>query len=76
MRKIIELLRNFNELVMFQHTVFSLPFIFIAMIISSNGWFGWKLTLLAIVAGISARNFAMAFNRLVDIDHDSKMQEL
>ena len=42
------------------------------MIISSNGWFGWKLTLLAIVAGISARNFAMAFNRLVDIDHDSK----
>jgi 4-hydroxybenzoate polyprenyltransferase len=72
MRKIIELLRNFNELVMFQHTIFSLPFIFIAMIISANGWFGWKLTLLAIVAGISARNFAMAFNRLVDINHDSK----
>ncbi len=68
----LKLLKNFNELVMFQHSIFSLPFIFIAMIVSADGWFGWQLTVFAILASISARNFAMAFNRLIDIDHDSK----
>lgn len=55
---------------MFKHSVFSLPFIFIAMIVSAHGWFGWKLFVLGIVAAVSARNFAMGFNRYADIDID------
>lgn len=55
---------------MFKHTVFSLPFIFIAMIVAANGWFGFELFLLGVVAAISARNFAMGVNRYFDSDID------
>ncbi len=60
---------------MFKHSIFSLPFIFIAMMVSSkqiNGtsWFGWELLILGLVAALSARNFAMSFNRYADRDID------
>jgi len=69
-QNIKKLLQNLNELVMFKHSIFSLPFIFIAMIVSADGWFGWKLFFLGVLAAVSARNFAMGFNRYVDIDID------
>ncbi len=64
-------LNDFSELVMFKHSVFSLPFIFIAMIIAANGWFGWRLLILGILAAVSARNFAMGVNRYLDRDIDA-----
>ncbi|MDD2265571.1 menaquinone biosynthesis prenyltransferase MqnP [Sulfuricurvum sp.] len=70
MQRIAKRLRDFNELVMFQHTVFSLPFIFTAMIVAAGGWFGFKLLLLGALAAISARNAAMGFNRYVDRKFD------
>ncbi len=70
MQKILKILNDLNELVMFKHSIFSLPFIFIAMIVSADGWFGWKLFILGVLAAVSARNFAMGFNRYVDIDID------
>ncbi|MCL4419705.1 4-hydroxybenzoate polyprenyltransferase [Patescibacteria group bacterium] len=70
MQRLAKRLRDFNELVMFQHSVFSLPFIFIAMIVASDGWFGFKLLLLGGLAAISARNAAMGFNRYVDRSFD------
>ncbi len=72
LRNVLKILQNFNELVMFKHSIFSLPFIFIAMLISAHGWFGWKLFFLGIGAAVSARNFAMGFNRYVDIDIDAQ----
>lgn len=68
-------LANFSELVMFKHSVFSLPFIFIAMLVASyhdngSGWFGWKLLVLGTLAAVSARNFAMGVNRYLDRDID------
>jgi len=63
-------LRDFNELVMFQHSVFSLPFIFIAMIVAAEGWFGSYLLILGAMAAVSARNAAMGFNRFVDRKYD------
>ena len=68
--KILKVLKDFNELVMFKHTIFSLPFIFVAMVVSANGWFGWKLLGLGLLAAISARNFAMGVNRYLDKDID------
>ena len=68
--KIKKLFSDFSELVMFKHSVFSLPFIFIAMLVAANGWFGWKLFLLGTVAAVSARNFAMGVNRYLDRDID------
>ena len=68
-------LNDFSELVMLKHSVFSLPFIFIAMLVASShdsgsGWFGWKLFFLGILAAVSARNFAMGVNRYLDRDVD------
>ncbi len=68
-------LADFSELVMFKHSVFSLPFIFIAMLVASyndsgSGWFGWKLLILGTLAAVSARNFAMGVNRFLDRDVD------
>jgi len=73
--RIKEKLAHFSELVMFKHSVFSLPFIFIAMLVASSndsgsGWFGWKLFSLGILAAVSARNFAMGVNRYLDRDVD------
>ncbi|MDD2450543.1 MAG: 4-hydroxybenzoate polyprenyltransferase [Sulfurovum sp.] len=65
-----KLINDFSELVMFQHSVFSLPFIFIAMLVAADGWFGWKLLLLGTLAAVSARNYAMGVNRYLDRDID------
>ena len=70
-----KIINDFSELVMFKHSVFSLPFIFIAMVIASylqsgSGWFGWKLFFLGTLAAITARNFAMGVNRYLDRDVD------
>jgi 4-hydroxybenzoate polyprenyltransferase len=65
-------LKYFNELVVFQHSIFSLPFIFIAMIVSAKGWFGLGLLLLGILAALSARNFAMGLNRYADRAYDAE----
>lgn len=68
-------LKDISDLIVFKHSVFALPFIFVAMIVSSraqNGtiWFGFKLLILGLLAAVSARNFAMAFNRYADRDID------
>ena len=74
-KTLLQKLNDFSELVMFKHSVFSLPFIFIAMLVASyldtgSGWFGWKLLLLGTLAAITARNFAMGVNRYLDRDID------
>ena len=63
-------LQKLSELVMFKHSIFSLPFIFIAMVVASDGWFGWKLLFLGVIEAVSARNFAMGVNRYLDRDID------
>lgn len=70
MKRIVARLHDFNELVMFQHSIFSLPFIFIAMIVAAQGWFGWELLLYGALAAVSARNFAMGLNRYADREFD------
>lgn len=64
-------LNDFSELVMFQHSIFALPFIFIAMVVAAKGWFGFKLLILGVLAAVTARNFAMGFNRYMDRDIDA-----
>ena len=68
-------LNDINELIMFKHSIFSLPFIFSAMVVGSkienvSAWFGINLLILGLLAAISARNFAMGFNRYADRDID------
>jgi len=70
-QKFIKKIKDFNELVMFEHSIFSLPFIFIAMIVASDGWFGWEFLAFGVIAALSARNFAMGVNRYLDRDIDA-----
>lgn len=74
MNRFKEKLIHFSELVMFKHSVFSLPFIFIAMHVAAHNdgleWFGWKLLFLGTLAAVTARNFAMGVNRYLDRDID------
>lgn len=68
-------LKDISDLIVFKHSVFALPFIFVAMIVSSKAqsgsmWFGIQLLILGLLAAVSARNFAMAFNRYADRDID------
>ena len=70
MIKLKQILKDINELVMFKHSIFSLPFIFIAMVVSADGWFGVNLLILGTLAALTARNFAMGVNRFIDRDID------
>jgi len=72
LQRYINKLKDFNELVMFEHSLFSLPFIFIAMIVAADGWFGFWLFVMGIFAALSARNFAMGVNRYADRDIDAQ----
>jgi 4-hydroxybenzoate polyprenyltransferase len=72
LQKYINKIKDFNELVMFEHSIFSLPFIFIAMVVAADGWFGFTLLIFGVLAAISARNFAMGLNRYADRDVDEQ----
>ncbi|BCX80136.1 menaquinone biosynthesis prenyltransferase MqnP [Campylobacter sp. 19-13652] len=76
MQKIITTLRDLGELIAFKHSIFALPFIFIAMLVASflqsgSAWFGFRLLVLGILCAVSARNFAMLLNRYLDRDIDA-----
>ena len=54
MSKLIRILKDINELIVFKHSIFALPFIFVAMIVASKSlnnsiWFGWELLILGIL---------------------------
>lgn len=75
LKKLRDILHDIGELIVFKHSIFALPFIFISMIVASQLqnktiWFGYKLLILGVLCAVSARNFAMAFNRLADEDID------
>ena len=72
MHRILQKAKDFNELVMFEHSIFSLPFIFIAMVVAADGWFGFWLLFMGVLAALSARNFAMGVNRYADRDVDAQ----
>lgn len=68
-------IKDILELVVFKHSIFALPFLFSSLFVASkianeSIWFGFKELFLALFCAISARNFAMASNRLIDEDID------
>ena len=61
---------TFARMVKLEHSVFALPFAFIGLFLAAGGWPGWWLAVLLTVAMVSVRTFAMAMNRLLDLDID------
>jgi 4-hydroxybenzoate polyprenyltransferase len=54
------------EAIKFEHTVFALPFAYIAMVLAADGWPGGRTVLWVTLAMVGARTCAMATNRVVD----------
>ncbi len=63
---------HYLDLVKFPHTVFSVPFAMISMVVAAGGWPGWKTFFLVLVCLASARTAAMTFNRIADRAIDAR----
>jgi 4-hydroxybenzoate polyprenyltransferase len=59
-------IRDFLELIKFEHTVFALPFAYLGMLLAARGWPGLRLFVWITVAMAAARTVAMGFNRIAD----------
>jgi 4-hydroxybenzoate polyprenyltransferase len=65
--------KKWAEFVKISHTVFALPFALASMVVAARdhrGWPGWRTFGLILVAMVSARTCAMAFNRIADRNFD------
>ncbi|MGI6706819.1 MAG: UbiA-like polyprenyltransferase [Clostridia bacterium] len=68
---VLSKLKTYGDLVMFQHTLFALPFALIGVLLAAGGLpTGWQL-FWVLVAMFGARNGANALNRLVDSEIDA-----
>jgi 4-hydroxybenzoate polyprenyltransferase len=54
------------DAIKFEHTIFALPFAYIAMLLAARGWPGWWTAAWVTVAMAGARTCAMAANRVID----------
>jgi 4-hydroxybenzoate polyprenyltransferase len=59
-------IRDFMELIKFEHTVFALPFAYLGMLLAANGFPTLREFLLITIAMAAARTVAMGTNRLAD----------
>ena len=67
--------RSFLRLVTIEHSVFALPFAYLAALTAmqrTDGQIGWVTLLLITVAMVGARTFAMAANRIIDRHIDAR----
>lgn len=65
-------MRHVLDAIKFEHTVFALPFAYIAMVLAADGWPGWWTLGWVTAAMVGARTCAMAVNRVVDRVIDAK----
>lgn len=61
----------FLEAIKFEHTIFALPFALLSMLYAAQGFPEARVVGWILVAMVSARTAAMAFNRLADRDIDA-----
>lgn len=59
-------IRNYLELIKFEHTLFALPFAYVGMILAAGGWPDSTTVLWITIAMAAARTLAMGTNRIAD----------
>src|SRR3970040_2049314 len=64
-------IREFLELIKFEHTIFALPFAYLGMLLAARGWPGWPAFAWITIAMVSARTLAMSANRVIDRHRDA-----
>ncbi len=70
--RITSRLRTYGELVMFSHTLFSLPFAMMAMLVAAEGLPEPRIFLWILIALFAGRNGANSLNRFADAEFDAK----
>lgn len=70
--KLTEKLRLLGDAVIVRHTLFSLPFALVAILLETGGKPALRPLLLIVLAAASARNAANALNRVIDASIDAK----
>ncbi len=71
MAGIFNKIRTTLEMIKWEHSIFALPFALTAMLLAAGGLPGWRTVAWIVVAMVSARSAAMAFNRWADADLDA-----
>lgn len=74
-KKIGKKINDYGVLVMFSHTIFSLSFALISMLLAGNGKLNFRVIFWILVAFMSARTGANALNRVIDAEIDAKIHE-
>jgi 4-hydroxybenzoate polyprenyltransferase len=69
---VLQKLKTYGNLVMFSHTIFSLPFAFVSMLIAADGMPNLSVFFWIAVAFLGARTGANSINRFIDKDIDAK----
>ena len=64
--------RNYLELIKFEHTIFALPFAYLGMLLAANGFPSFAQFFWITVAMAAARTVAMGFNRIADRAYDAR----
>jgi 4-hydroxybenzoate polyprenyltransferase len=70
----VPVLRNLRltlEMIKWEHSIFALPFALCGAMLAAHGFPGWHQLAWIVVAMVSARSAAMAFNRLADASLDA-----
>jgi len=71
-KMIIKNIRTTLEMIKIEHTLFALPFAFLAAVLAARGVpTAWQIAWIT-VAMVGARSTAMAFNRIADRDYDAR----
>ncbi|MEJ5310490.1 MAG: UbiA-like polyprenyltransferase [Anaerolineae bacterium] len=65
-------IRDFLELIKFEHTIFALPFAYVGMFLAAGGWPTWRQFAWITVAMAAARTLAMGINRIADRTLDAR----
>src|SRR3990167_2027134 len=65
-------LRYFLDAIKFEHTVFALPFAYVAVVLAAGGRPGWRVVIWVTLAMVGGRTLAMSVNRLVDRAIDAR----
>ena len=63
--------RTTLEMIKWEHSIFALPFALTARLLAAHGVPGWRTLAWILVAMVTARSCAMAFNRWADADLDA-----
>lgn len=72
MNKLFKKINDYGILVMFSHTIFSLSFALISMLLAGQGKLDFRVIFWILVAFMGARTGANALNRVIDAEIDAK----